>query len=376
MAIEIREIKPTRKEIKKFSMFSTNMYKDNKYYVPDLLMDNLDTFNPAKNPASEFCDSKLFMAYRDGKAVGRVAGIINRVVNEKCNEKNVRFGFIDFVDDEEVSAALMAAVEDWGRSQGMDHIVGPLGFTDMDPEGMLIEGFDQVSTMATIYNHPYYQQHIEKLGFERETDWVEFKIVVPDVIPEKMVRICEIVKKKYNVRNIKYTSAKALVKDYGQAIFQLINEAYSQLYGYSPLTPRQIDHYISMYLPVLRLENVSLIVDADNTLIGVGIAMPSMSKALQRSRGKLFPFGWYHLLKGLKGKNDVVDLLLVAIKPEYQSKGVNSLFFIDLIPAFNKRGYKWAETNVELETNENVQKQWQYFNYVQHKRRRAFTKSI
>ena len=376
MAIEIKEIKPTRKEIKKFSMFSTNMYKDNKYYVPDLLMDNLDTFNPAKNPASEFCDSKLFMAYRDGKAVGRVAGIINRVVNEKCNEKNVRFGFIDFVDDEEVSAALMAAVEDWGRSQGMDHIVGPLGFTDMDPEGMLIEGFDQVSTMATIYNHPYYQQHIEKLGFERETDWVEFKIVVPDVIPEKMVRICEIVKKKYNVRNIKYTSAKALVKDYGQAIFQLINEAYSQLYGYSPLTPRQIDHYISMYLPVLRLENVSLIVDADNTLIGVGIAMPSMSKALQRLRGKLFPFGWYHLLKGLKGKNDVVDLLLVAIKPEYQSKGVNSLLFNDLIPCFRKNGYKYAESNPELDDNQRVQLQWQYFETTQHKRRRAYKKAL
>lgn len=376
MAIEIKEIKPTRKEIKKFSMFSTNMYKDNKYYVPDLLMDNLDTFNPAKNPASEFCDSKLFMAYRDGKAVGRVAGIINRVVNEKCNEKNVRFGFVDFVDDEEVSAALMAAVEDWGRSQGMDHIVGPLGFTDMDPEGMLIEGFDQVSTMATIYNHPYYQQHIEKLGFERETDWVEFKIVVPDVIPEKMVRICEIVKKKYNVRNIKYTSAKALVKDYGQAIFQLINEAYSQLYGYSPLTPRQIDHYINMYLPVLRLENVSLIVDADNTLIGVGIAMPSMSKALQRSRGKLFPFGWYHLLKGLKGKNDVVDLLLVAIKPEYQSKGVNSLLFNDLIPCFRKNGYKYAESNPELDDNQRVQLQWQYFETTQHKRRRAYKKAL
>ena len=376
MAIEIKEIKPTRKEIKKFSMFSTNMYKDNKYYVPDLLMDNLDTFNPAKNPASEFCDSKLFMAYRDGKAVGRVAGIINRVVNEKCNEKNVRFGFIDFVDDEEVSAALMAAVEDWGRSQGMDHIVGPLGFTDMDPEGMLVEGFDQLGTMATIYNHPYYPRHIEKLGFERDTDWVEFKITIPESIPDKMVRICEIVKKKYNVRNIKYTSSKALVKDYGQAIFRLINEAYSQLYGYSPLTPRQIDHYINMYLPVLRLENVSLIVDADNTLIGVGIAMPSMSKALQRSRGKLFPFGWYHLLKGLKGKNDVVDLLLVAIKPEYQSKGVNSLLFNDLIPCFRKNGYKYAESNPELDDNQRVQLQWQYFETTQHKRRRAYKKAL
>lgn len=376
MALEIREINPKRREIKKFSLFSTDLYKDNKYYVPDLLMDNLDTFNPEKNPASEFCDSKLFMAYRDGKAVGRIAGIINRVVNEKCNEKNVRFGFIDFVDDEEVSAALMKAVEDWGRKQGMDHIVGPLGFTDMDPEGLLVEGFDQLSTMATIYNHPYYQQHIEKLGFEKETDWVEFKITVPETIPEKMVRICEIVKKKYNVRNIKYTSSKALVKDYGQAIFELINDAYSQLYGYSPLTPRQIKHYINMYLPVLRLENVSLIVDADNTLVGVGIAMPSMSKALQRSRGKLFPFGWYHLLKALKGKNNVVDLLLVAIKPEYQSKGVNSLLFNDLIPCFRKNGYDYAESNPELDDNQRVQLQWQYFETTQHKRRRAYKKAL
>ena len=241
---------------------------------------------------------------------------------------------------------------------------------------MLIEGFDQVGTMATIYNHPYYPKHLERLGYQKECDWVEFKITVPDAIPEKMVRICEIVKKKYGVRNIKYTSAKRLVADYGEAIFNLINEAYSQLYGYSPLTPRQIDHYIKMYVPVLRLTDVSLIVDQNDTLVGVGIAIPSLSKALIKSRGKMLPLGWYHLLKALRGKNDVVDLMLVAVKPEYQSRGVNSLLFNDLIPCFRQNGYKYAESNPELEVNQKVMSQWQDFETVQHKRRRAFKKAL
>ena len=376
MAIEIREIKPTHSQLKEFSLFSPNLYKDSPYYVPALLMDDLGTFDPKKNPASDFCESIYFMAYRDGKPVGRIAGIVNKVVNEKWNENNVRFGFVDFIDDSEVVDALFNAVENWGRSKGFSHIVGPLGFTDMDPEGMLIEGFDQVGTMATIYNHPYYPKHLERLGYQKECDWVEFKITVPDAIPEKMVRICEIVKKKYGVRNIKYTSAKRLVADYGEAIFNLINEAYSQLYGYSPLTPRQIDHYIKMYVPVLRLTDVSLIVDQNDTLVGVGIAIPSLSKALIKSRGKMLPLGWYHLLKALRGKNDVVDLMLVAVKPEYQSRGVNSLLFNDLIPCFRQNGYKYAESNPELEVNQKVMSQWQYFETVQHKRRRAFKKAL
>lgn len=376
MAIEIREIKPTHSQLKEFSLFSTNLYKDSPYYVPALLMDDLGTLDPKKNPASDFCESIYFMAYRDGKPVGRIAGIVNKVVNEKWNENNVRFGFVDFIDDSEVVDALFNAVENWGRSKGFSHIVGPLGFTDMDPEGMLIEGFDQVGTMATIYNHPYYPKHLERLGYQKECDWVEFKITMPDAIPEKMVRICEIVKKKYGVRNIKYTSAKRLVADYGEAIFNLINEAYSQLYGYSPLTPRQIDHYIKMYVPVLRLTDVSLIVDQNDTLVGVGIAIPSLSKALIKSRGKMLPLGWYHLLKALRGKNDVVDLMLVAVKPEYQSRGVNSLLFNDLIPCFRQNGYKYAESNPELEVNQKVMSQWQYFETVQHKRRRAFKKAL
>ena len=375
MAIEIRKI-DTKCGLKKFVKWGIDLYKGNECFVPPLVMDDVNTLDPHNNPAFDFCESIYFMAYDDGKPVGRIAGIINNVVNEKTGKKTLRFGWVDFIDDPRVSEALFRAVEVWGRSKGMEEIVGPLGFSDMDPEGMLVEGFDQEGTMATIYNYPYYPKHLEAMGFEKEADWIEFRMTIPDGIPERYQRISDIIKRKYELSTPKYTSAKKLVKDYGQAIFQLINEAYSELYGYSPLTPRQINRYISMYIPVLRLDNISLIVDKDKKLIGVGIAMPSMSKALIKCRGRMFPFGWIHLLKALRGQNDVVDLLLVAVKPEYQSKGVNSLLFTDLIPCFIKNGYKFAESNPELELNQKVQSQWGYFETRQHKRRRAFRKSL
>lgn len=375
MALEIRKIE-SKGELKKFVKWGIDLYKDSDCFVPPLVMDDVNTLDPDNNPAFDFCESIYFMAYDDGKPVGRIAGIINNVVNEKTGKKTLRFGWVDFVDDRRVSEALFRAVEVWGRAKGMEEIVGPLGFTDMDPEGLLVEGFDQEGTMATIYNYPYYRDHIEALGFEKEADWVEFRMTVPDGIPERYQRISDIIKRKYELSTPKYTSAKKLVKDYGQEIFNVINEAYSELYGYSPLTPRQINRYINMYIPVLRLDNVSLIVDKEKKLIGVGIAMPSMSKALIKCRGRLFPFGWVHLLKALRGQNDVVDLLLVAVKPEYQSKGVNSLLFTDLIPCFIKNGYKFAESNPELEVNQKVQSQWGYFETRQHKRRRAYRKSL
>ena len=375
MAIEIRKI-DTKCGLKKFVKWGIDLYKGNECFVPPLVMDDVNTLDPKNNPAFDFCDSIYFMAYDNGKPVGRIAGIINNVVNEKTGKKTLRFGWVDFIDDTRVSEALFRAVEVWGRSKGMEEIVGPLGFSDMDPEGMLVEGFDQEGTMATIYNYPYYPKHLEAMGFEKEADWIEFRMTIPDGIPERYQRISDIIKRKYELSTPKYTSAKKLVKDYGQEIFQLINEAYSELYGYSPLTPRQINRYISMYIPVLRLDNISLIVDKDKKLIGVGIAMPSMSKALIKCRGRMFPFGWIHLLKALRGQNDVVDLLLVAVKPEYQSKGVNSLLFTDLIPCFIKNGYKFAESNPELELNQKVQSQWGYFETRQHKRRRAFRKSL
>lgn len=376
MAVEIREITPTKSNLKKYTKFGIDLYKGNDYYVPPLIMDDVETLSPDKNPAFDYCKAKSWMAYRDGKPVGRITGIINTVVNERTGKRDLRFGFLDLIDDKEVVDALFDALAEWGRSQGLTSMVGPMGFSDMDHEGMLTEGFEELGTMATIYNYPYYPQHMERMGFHKDAEWVEYRMTVPDKIPEKMLRVAEIVKKKYGVRTIKYTSAKKIKEEYGMALFELINEAYDQLYGYSPLSQRQIEYYIDIYLPILRLENVCLIVDSNDKLIGVGISIPSMSRALQKGRGRLLPTGWIHLLKAMYMHNDVVDLLLVAIKPEYQSKGVNALLFADLLPVYIKNGYRWAESNPELADNENVQLQWQYFERRQHRRRAAFRKDI
>lgn len=373
---EIREIAPTRSNLRKFTQFQIDLYKDNAYYVPPMVSDDVNTLDPRHNPAFDFCESAYFMAYRDGRPVGRIAAIINRQVNKKEGKKNARFGFVDFVDDREVSAALFKAAEEWARSKGMEALVGPLGFTDLDHEGMLVEGFEELGTMATIYNYPYYPEHLEALGYTQSNEWLEFVMDVPDAIPDKYNRIAEIVKKKFGLRVLKFTSRKKIKEEYGQALFELINEAYADLYGYSTLTPRQIDYYIKQYLSLLNLDLVTLIVDREDKLVGVGISMQSMSRALQKSRGKLLPFGWWHLLKGLKGKNDRVDLLLVAVKPEYQSKGVNALLFQDLIPQYIKCGFKWAESNPEMADNSKVQSQWEYFGRRQHRRRIAVSKKL
>lgn len=377
MAIEIRPIEPTRGNLKKFIQFGIDLYKGNDCYVPPLIMDEIGTLSPGKNPAFDFCEAQLFMAYRDGKPVGRIGAIINTAVNSRTGRRTLRFGFCDFIDDAEVVDALFAAAEKWGREKGMDEIVGPMGFTDLDYEGMLIEGFDEMGTMSTLYNYPYYPKQMERMGFKKETDWVEYRMTVPDAVPDKHLRIANIVKQKYNLRVIDNIPSRKWLKDkYGLAIFNLINEAYDGLYGYSPLTPRQIEHYIDMYLGVLRLDCVSLIVDKDDALVGVGISIPSLARALQNCRGRLFPFGWIGVLKALKQQNDVVDLLLVAVKPEYLSKGVNALLFAQLIPVYIKLGFKWAESNPELDENANVQNQWQYFERRQHRRRRAFIKPL
>lgn len=370
--ITIEKIPATVRDLRRYFKWRIDFYNDNPYFVPPLVMDDVNTLLPDKNPAFDFCEAQSFIALRDGQTVGCITAMINSVVNERTGRRDVRFGFMDFIDDKEVVDALFDAVRHWGRERGMTSIVGPMGFTDMDHEGMLIEGFDQEGTMATIYNYPYYKDHMERMGFVKDADWIEFRMTVPDSIPDKYARIADIVKRKYNLRCVHYTSRKKLRDDYGQALFELINEAYDKLYGYSPLSQRQIDYYIGLYLGIIRLEGVSLIVDAEDKLVGVGISIPSFSKALQKSRGRLWPLGWYHLLRALKGHTDTVDLLLVAVKPEYQNKGVNALLFTDLIPTFIKDGYKYAESNPELEVNDAVQKQWEYFEHRQHKRRRCW----
>ena len=374
--IEIKKLEPTKKNLKKFTQFQIDLYEGNPYFVPPLISDDLGTLSPDKNPAFDFCDAVYFMAYKDGKPVGRIAGIINRQVNEKEGEPTARFGFIDFIDDKEVSKALIGAVENWAKDKGMNKIIGPMGFTDMDHEGMLIQGFDELGTMATIYNYDYYPKHIENLGYEKEADWVEFLMKVPDSIPEKYDRIANIVKQKYGLKVKKYKSPKKAKEEIGRPLFHLINEAYDSLYQYSRLTEKQIDYYIGIYLSLINFDLLTAIVDKDDNLVGIGISMPSLSRALQKSKGKLFPFGWYHLLRALKCKTDRVDLLLVAVKPEYQNKGVNALLFQDLIPYYIKYKFKYAESNLELETNNKVQGQWDYFSNRQHRRRRAYRKLL
>ena len=377
MSVVIKKVS-TKSDLKKFIRFNYEFYKDNPYAVPDLYMDMVDTFSREKNAAFEFCEADYFLAYRDGKIVGRVAAIINHRANETWQRQVVRFGWIDFVDDAEVSDALIDAVKVWGRERGMKEIEGPLGFTDMDAEGMLIEGFDQLSTMATIYNYPYYPVHMERMGFEKSADWVEMKIYIPDAIPEKHKRISDIIQRKYNLRVRKLTNKKDVIKSgVAHDIFRLINDSYAPLFGFSRMTEAQIDQYVKVYIPVLDLRMVTLVETEEGEIVAVGISMPSLSEALQKAKGKFFPFGWYHLLKALKwNRPKVLDLLLVAVRPDYQSKGVNALLFTDLIPVYQEMGFEYAESNPELEDNGRVQNQWQYFKTEQHKRRRCFKQNL
>ena len=372
MAVEIRKVE-TRKDLKRFVEFHYDLYKGNEYDVPTLFSDDMNTLDKEKNAAFDFCEADYFVAFQDGKLVGRVAAIINHKANEKWQRKSVRFGWIDFVNDMDVSSALLKAVEDYGRSHGMEEVIGPLGFTDFDPEGM--------GTMATIHNYPYYPKHMEQLGFVKDNDYVEFKIFVPEKVPEKMARISEMIIKRYNLRVRKLTKKEVLKDGMGHKIFALINETFKDLYGFSELSERQMDQYVNMYFPYADLNLIPVVEDwstDEHKLVGVGITIPSLSRALQKCHhGRLLPFGWWHVLRALKmHKTNIVDLEMIGVLPEYRSKGVNALMFYDLIPWYNKYGIEWGESQVEMESNENVQGQWSYFHTEHHKRRRCFKKEI
>ena len=382
-SVEIKKV-TDKKGLNAFIQLHYDLYKGNQYDAPNLYSDELHTLSKDKNAAFEFCEAEYFLAYKDGEVVGRIAGIINHRANEAWNRNSVRFGWIDFIDDPEVSKALLDAVMQWGREKGMTEIVGPLGFTDMDPEGMLIEGFDQLGTMATIYNYDYYPRHMEQMGgWEKDNDYVEFKVFVPqEGMPEKLKKISELVMKRYNLHIRKVKRKEVLGKEQmGRKVLDVVNKTFSHLYGYSQMTERQIDEYLKMYFPMLDMNLLTLIEDwntPDHQVIGVGISISSRTRALQKCRnGRLWPFGWWHCLRALKmRKSDIVDLMLIGVLPEYRTKGANALFFYDLIPWYQKYGFKWGETNVEMETNEKVQSQWQYFDYEQHKRRRCFKKNL
>ena len=379
--IEIKKVE-SKKDLKTFIDFHYDLYEGNEYDVPNLFSDEMNTLSKDKNAAFEFCEAEYYLAYKDGKLAGRVAAIINHKANNKWGKKSVRFGWIDFIDDREVSKALLDAVEKYGKEKGMEDMVGPLGFTDMDPEGMLTWGFDQLGTMPTIYNYPYYPEHIEALEeFEVDNKYVEFKIMVPDEVPEKYAKIAMMIEKRYNLHVRKLTKKDVFQGGMGQKIFDLINDTYKDLYGYSELSQKQIDQLIKSYLGFLDFNLITCIedwTDGEHKLIGVGITMPSLAHALRKCRrGRLLPFGWFHVLRAIKQhKTNIVDLLLIGILPEYRAKGANALLFADLIPWYQKYGIEWGETQVELETNAGVQGQWGALTPVMHKRRKCYKKII
>ena len=376
MAIQIKTV-TTRKDLKTFVRFANRLYKGNRYYVPSMPFDDMNTLDPKKNGAFDFSKAEYYLAYRDDELVGRVAAIINYKANEAWKVNQVRFGWFDFVDDPEVSKALLDAVVAFGKKHGMTQIVGPLGFTDFDPEGMLVEGFDRLSTMALIYNHPYYPEHMKKHGYVKETGWVEYRITLPDELPEKHVKFAEIIKERYNLKIVKKTKRQINKEKYGHKLFKLINDTYCVLYGYSLLSDKQIDQYVDLYLGLVDMEMLTFIEDPDGELVAAAITIPSMSEALQKCNGELFPFGWYHLLKSMYwGKPDTFDMLLIGVRPDWQSKGLNSLLFVDLFKRYKKMGFKYAETNANLETNAKVQAMWTPFEKELHKRRWVFGKEI
>lgn len=376
MAIVIQEVK-TKWQLYQFVKFYNDLYKDCKEFCPRLILDEMNTFNRKKNPSYDVCESVEYLAYRDGKVVGRVAGIINREANKSWNVKKVRFGWIDFIDDPEVSRALLDAVAAWGKSKGMTELNGPVGFTDWDYEGLLIEGFEYLCPMASLYNYPYYQKHMEAYGLTKENDWIEIQMQAQCETPERVLRIDKLVRERYNLRVDKVHSAKELVKKYDLKYMDMLDEAYQALYNFQPMTERQKCYYRDHYFSLLNFDFVTIVVNDKDEIVGVGVGMPDVSHALRKCKGRLFPFGWIRLLRALKAKQmDAFDLLLIGVRPDYQGMGVNAVIIADQHPYFRKYGIQRVETTSIMETNTRNIANWEMFPHKQHKRRRAYMKQI
>lgn len=369
----IKEV-TSKRDLKKFVEFPVKLYKNCAYYVPPLSIDEMELFNPQKNPAYEFCETKLFIAYEDKTIVGRVAGLISHAYNEKVNQKLMRFTRFDVIDNINVSKALLEKVEEWGRQKGLVAMMGPIGFTDIDKQGMLVEGFNEMNLSITIYNYEYYHKHLEALGFRKDADWVEYQISIPKEIDPRIERVANLVEKRYGFHRIHVAKNKDL-PPYAREAFTVINEAFSKLYGVVKLTEGVIEKAIKEYVPLVNLDYVIIIGDKNDHIIGFGLMVPSIAQALKKSNGHLFPFGIFRLLKALK-KHDILEMYFIAVRPEYQNMGVNAIIMAEAIRAGVKNKVHFAETGPELELNQYVQDQWKAFDARQHRRRRCYIKSI
>ena len=374
--IVIKEV-TTKRELRRFVQFGIDLYKGNNYFCPPIVIDEMNAFSPSGNPALEVCDFVIYMAYRNNKIVGRIVGIVNHRANEVWGVKKCRFGWFECIDDYDVFEALLDAVAEWGRSKGMECLNGPIGFTDFDHQGLLIEGFDYNAPMASLYTYPYYIAHYERYGLRKEMDWIEFQIRPPKEAPERMRRVAKLVEERYGLHTVKVKSVRELKKRYGYTYFDVIDAAYQKLYNYQPMTDRQKQYYCKMFFPLLNFDFVTMVANAKDEIVAVGVGMPSLSEALRKCKGRLFPFGWYHLLKALRAKKMTdFDLLLIAVRPDYQDKGVNALLFDEMTPYFTKYGIERVETTAILETNNKSQANFVIFDHIQHKRRRAYTKEL
>lgn|SRR5574344_226206 len=376
MSVEIK-IVANRHELSQFVNFPEKLYRNNPYYIPPLVFDQMDTLDRNKCAAREFCDFELYLAYKDGKLAGRIAAIVNHRANEQWKHNEVRFGWYDFIDDEEVSKALMQKVFEFGRKFKMESVVGPLGFTDFDPEGMLVDGYDCLSTMPLIYNFPYYNDHLAKLGFEKDADWIEFKYIIPKEMPERITSIATAIMDRTDVHLKQLTHKIIREEDYGHKVFKLINECYKNLYNFTVLPDEMADKYLGFYLKLLDPDFLTMVENRQGELVAFGITMPSIARALQKTRGRLFPFGWWSLLRSLTWhREEGAELLLIGVRPDYQNTGINSLMLIDIFNKFSRKGVKWAESNAILETNIKNQGQFKDFERECKKRRRSYIKSL
>lgn len=371
--VEIREVK-NLKDLRKFIDFAYKHYAGNQYWVPPLRSDEWNTLRPDKNPAFADCEAQYWLAYRDGKIVGRIAGIINHRYEEVWGKKQARFGWIEFIDDPEISRALLKTVEEWAREKGMEAVQGPMGFCDLDREGMLVEGFEELSTLATIYNYPYYPVHMEQLGYRKDIDAVEYELKVPDEIPERLLKINDAILKRSRFHIAQAKKPKDLLP-YVPGIFKLVNEAYAPLYGVVPLNDAQIKAYTKQYFSFINPDFVKIILDENDQVVAFGITMPSLSRALQKCNGRLFPFGFIPVLHALK-HNPCIDLYLIAIRPDLQGKGINSLMMTEITRSAIENAVTRAESNPELEVNSKVQSLWKNYDARQHKRRRFYIKEL